>query len=45
VRRCDPAADPVLQRFKAALQDMYGDPIDRIILFGFLRSQSGNHAG
>jgi predicted nucleotidyltransferase len=30
----DLAADPVLTRFKSALQDMYGDQIDRLILFG-----------
>ncbi len=30
----DVVADPVLQRFKTALQDMYGDQIDRIVLFG-----------
>ena len=30
----DLAADPVLKRFKSALQDMYGDQIDRLILFG-----------
>lgn len=29
-----PADDPVLQRFKAALQEMYGDQIDRVVLFG-----------
>jgi predicted nucleotidyltransferase len=26
--------DPVLQRFKVALQHMYGDQIDRVVLFG-----------
>ncbi|HTI82140.1 MAG TPA: nucleotidyltransferase domain-containing protein [Acetobacteraceae bacterium] len=30
----DLAADPVLKRIKSALQDMYGDQIDRLILFG-----------
>ncbi len=29
-----PADDPVLQRFRAALQGIYGDQIDRVILFG-----------
>jgi predicted nucleotidyltransferase len=29
-----PANDPVLQRFKAALKDIYGDRIDRVVLFG-----------
>ena len=26
--------DPILARFKAALQEMYGDRIDRVVLFG-----------
>ena len=30
----DPAADPVLRRFCAALEAMYGDRIERIVLFG-----------
>ena len=29
-----PANDPILKRFKAALQEIYGDRIDRVILFG-----------
>lgn len=29
-----PADDPILKRFKAALNDMYGDQIDRVVLFG-----------
>jgi predicted nucleotidyltransferase len=29
-----PADDPVLQRFKAALQGIYRDQIDRVVLFG-----------
>ena len=29
-----PADDPVLQRFKAALAEIYGEQIDRVILFG-----------
>lgn len=27
-------ADPVLSRFRAALGDIYGDQIDRVVLFG-----------
>src|SRR5438477_2358216 len=30
----DPAADPVLHRFCAALDELYGDRIERIVLFG-----------
>jgi uncharacterized protein len=26
--------DPILQRFKAELQEMYGDQLERIVLFG-----------
>jgi predicted nucleotidyltransferase len=26
--------DPILKRFKAALQKIYGDQIERIVLFG-----------
>ena len=26
--------DPVLTRFRAALDEMYGDEIDRVVLFG-----------
>jgi predicted nucleotidyltransferase len=29
-----PTYDPILQRFKAALDAMYGDRIDRVVLFG-----------
>jgi uncharacterized protein len=29
-----PIDDPVLRRFKAVLRDIYGDQIDRVILFG-----------
>lgn len=29
-----PTDDPVLQRYKAALDAMYGDQIDRVVLFG-----------
>jgi predicted nucleotidyltransferase len=29
-----PAADPVLKRFRAALDTLYGDRIDRVVLFG-----------
>jgi predicted nucleotidyltransferase len=27
-------SDPVLSRFRAALDDMYGDQIERVVLFG-----------
>ena len=30
----DPSDDPVLQRFKAALQEIYGSRIERVVLFG-----------
>jgi len=30
----DPAADPVLRRFCAALEEIYGERIERIVLFG-----------
>ena len=33
-RLADPAADPVLRRFCAALEEMYGERIERIVLFG-----------
>lgn len=26
--------DPVLDRFRAALDDMYGDRLERVVLFG-----------
>jgi predicted nucleotidyltransferase len=29
-----PTDDPVLQRFKSALSEMYGEQIDRVVLFG-----------
>jgi predicted nucleotidyltransferase len=29
-----PAADPVLKRFRAALDTIYGDRIERVVLFG-----------
>jgi predicted nucleotidyltransferase len=29
-----PADDPILRRFKAALSAVYGDRIERVILFG-----------
>jgi predicted nucleotidyltransferase len=29
-----PAADPVLKRFRAALDVLYGDRIERVVLFG-----------
>lgn len=35
-------ADPVLSRFRQALQDMYGERLDRAILFG---SQARGEAG
>ena len=28
------ANDPILSRFRAALDEMYGDQIDRVVLFG-----------
>ncbi|HEY1982510.1 MAG TPA: nucleotidyltransferase domain-containing protein [Xanthobacteraceae bacterium] len=30
-----PAADPVLKRFRAALDMLYGDRIERVVLFGW----------
>jgi predicted nucleotidyltransferase len=35
--------DPVLRRYKAALEDLYGDQIDRVILFGS-RARGDAHA-
>jgi uncharacterized protein len=35
--------DPVLQRFKAVLDAMYGDQIDRVVLFGS-RARGDAHA-
>jgi predicted nucleotidyltransferase len=29
-----PADDPVLKRFRAALDTLYGDRIERVVLFG-----------
>jgi uncharacterized protein len=29
-----PAADPILKRFRAALDTLYGDRIERVVLFG-----------
>src|SRR3954462_4559962 len=28
------AADPILQRFRAALDEIYGDRLERVVLFG-----------
>jgi predicted nucleotidyltransferase len=37
-RECDmsatPTDDPVLRRFRAALAEIYGDQLERVILFG-----------
>ena len=30
----EPTSDPLLSRFRAALGEMYGDRIDRVVLFG-----------
>jgi len=30
----DPLADPILRRFRAALTDLYGDRLERVVLFG-----------
>jgi predicted nucleotidyltransferase len=30
----DPSDDPILQRFKAALREIYGNRIERVVLFG-----------
>src|SRR5215207_9820423 len=30
----DPAADPILRRFRVALEELYGDRIERVVLFG-----------
>jgi predicted nucleotidyltransferase len=32
--RASPAADPILRRFRAALDTLYGDRIERVLLFG-----------
>ena len=29
-----PAADPILERFRATLDELYGDRIERVVLFG-----------
>jgi predicted nucleotidyltransferase len=29
-----PCGDPILKRFRAALDEMYGDRIERVVLFG-----------
>src|ERR1700694_642949 len=34
VKLADPATDPVLRRFRAALEEIYGDRIERVVLFG-----------
>ena len=39
----DPAADPVLHRFCAALDELYGDRIERIVLFGS-RARGTSHS-
>ena len=31
---CGPADDPVLKRFRDALDALYGDRIERVVLFG-----------
>jgi uncharacterized protein len=38
-----PTDDSVLQRYKAALDDIYGDQIDRVVLFGS-RARGDAHA-
>jgi predicted nucleotidyltransferase len=32
--RTDPRDDPVLQRFRAAVGDAYGDRLERVVLYG-----------
>jgi predicted nucleotidyltransferase len=39
-----PTQDPVLQRYKAALEALYGDKIERVVLFGS-RARGDAHAG
>ena len=34
VQLADPAADPILKRFCAALEAIYGDRLERVVLFG-----------
>ena len=36
-----PADDPIVKRFRAALDDMYGERIERVVLFG---SRARGHA-
>ena len=36
-----PADDPVLKRFRAALDTLYGDRIERVVLFGARRRGGG----
>jgi predicted nucleotidyltransferase len=38
-----PADDPVLRRYKAALDALYGDQLDRVVLFGS-RARGDAHA-
>ena len=38
-----PTDDPVLRRYKAALEAMYGDQIERVVLFGS-RARGDAHA-
>jgi uncharacterized protein len=42
-KSADPAADPVLRRFRAALDQIYGDRIERVVLFGS-RARGESHA-
>ena len=37
------AGDPTLSRFRAALEEMYGDQIERVVLFGS-RARDQSHA-
>jgi predicted nucleotidyltransferase len=34
VMPASPADDPVLRRFRATLEDIYGDRLERVVLFG-----------
>jgi hypothetical protein len=38
------AADPVLVRFRTALNEMYGNQLERVVLFGWL-ARAGERAG
>jgi predicted nucleotidyltransferase len=41
----DPTDEPVLKRFKAALEDLYGNRIDRVVLFGSrARGEAHDHS-